>query len=71
MADKKLRLQWIQEQAELTTLNPKTTQKTCELVSHTRTHTPSHVSEKHLLYNDHYNIIDSKRMKIRMAPWYS
>ena len=43
MADKKLRLQWIQEQAELTTLNPKTTQKTCKLVSHTHTHTPSHV----------------------------
>ena len=55
MADKKLRLQWIQEQAELKTLNPKTTQKTCKLVSHTHTHTPSHVWEKRLLYNDHYN----------------
>ena len=43
MAERKLRLQWIQEQAELTTLNPKTTQKTCELISHTHTHTPSHV----------------------------
>ena len=43
MADKKLRPQWIQEQAVLATLNPKTTQKTCELISHTQTHTPSHV----------------------------
>ena len=39
MADKKLRLQWIQEQAELTTLNPKTNPQKCEL---TLTHSNSY-----------------------------